>query len=178
MSVDCIPDGMLLRAGLEPVVTFRVVDADAEPTEYGSAEDPCRVISLADPEDDLAGLLGPDEVVAETPTIRVKYSYPFSTHGPTALEEQCGAWIFEEHAPNGVNFTRAGLIRAIAARYRKIYEEEEDSSPVAPSLIPGMLNRAPTEGRYGIWGHVLSDLALHSVVLDEATGLYCLGIDS
>ena len=30
-----------------------------------------------------------------------------------------------------------------------------------------LINRAPTNGTYGIWGHVLADLVLHTVCIDS-----------
>jgi hypothetical protein len=157
------------------VVEFLVTDSDAPP---GSAPDSESFILLDDPSEAIEDLQGADEEVVAKPTIRVLYSYPFGTAGPSAPEQEFGGWIFEEAAPNGRSFTRADLVRAVSARYHQIYAEEEATSAVAPQYIPGMLNRAPTNGKYQIWGHTLSDLALRSVAYDAAADLYALGIDS
>jgi hypothetical protein len=45
--------------------------------------------------------------------------------------------------------------------YEKIYAAEED-----PGHIPGMLNRAQSEGPYGIWGHDFSDLYFEGIDID------------
>ncbi len=49
--------------------------------------------------------------------------------------------------------------------YKRIYREEEKDSG-NPGHIPGMLNRRQSEGRYGIWGHDLSDLVFETVHID------------
>lgn len=52
--------------------------------------------------------------------------------------------------------------------YERIYrEEDEDCGPTGN--IPGMLNRASSKGKYGIWGHHLSDLYFEGVKVDYDT---------
>lgn len=160
------------------VATFAVVDEDAPAGEYRSAEDPSPYVSISDPEEDISLMRGADDRVVDAPTIRVLYSYPFDTAGPTPEEKEAEGWIFEEKAPNGRFFTRADLARAVAARYNAIYDEEAKTTAVEPGYIPGMLNRNRTNGRYGIWGHDIGDLVLHTVEHDPVTGVYTLGIDS
>jgi hypothetical protein len=53
--------------------------------------------------------------------------------------------------------TRRKLVEEIIRCYKEIYASEED-----PGNIPGMLNRQTSEGPYGIWGHDLGDLMLHT----------------
>lgn len=43
----------------------------------------------------------------------------------------------------------------ILLKYQKLYEWEEAQES---HLIPGMLNRAKTDGPFGIWGHDITDL--------------------
>jgi hypothetical protein len=154
------------------VVSFAVVDdapaGDDRPSPY---------VSIANPEGDIGLMRDADERVVDAPTIRVLYKYPLTTTGPTPEEEEAGGWIFEETAPNGKFFTRADLARAVAARYGAIYDEEAGTTTVEPGYIPGMINRNRTNGRYGIWGHTISDLALRAVERDPATGVFTLGID-
>ena len=60
-------------------------------------------------------------------------------------------------------------------RYHKIYEEEgEEDDCGIPDDIPGVSIRYP---RYGIWGHSLSDLILHTLYV-HSDGIYSIGIDS
>lgn len=59
-------------------------------------------------------------------------------------------------------------ILAIAkADYEFIYAAEEaDDGPT--ENIPGMLNRASSDGRYGIWGHCIEDLFFEGIKIDES----------
>ena len=41
-----------------------------------------------------------------------------------------------------------------------------------------LINRAATDGTYGIWGHDLGDLVLHTIYYAPTSGEICLGIDS
>lgn len=158
-------------------IAFEIVDEEAPAGEYGSAEDPSPYIHLADPAEDLEGMKGADDRVIDRSSIQVLYSYPLGTTGPSALEKTLDGWVFEETAPAGF-FTRADLVRAIASRYKAIYAEEEATTQVEPHFIPGMLNRAPSNGKYAIWGHVLDDLLLHTVTYEPEHDVYTLGIDS
>ena len=45
------------------------------------------------------------------------------------------------------------------------------------SYIPNMYNRITTEGKFGIWGHDLGDLILHTVWIDN-DNVITLGVDS
>ena len=116
-----------------------------------------------------------DRVIDEE-RIRVLYSYPLGTAGPTALEQELGGWIFEERAGNGPHFTRAGLARAVAARYAEIYAEEARTSSRRSDYVPGPLARAATDGKYRIWGHDLPDLDLHAAVRDRESGVFVLDV--
>lgn len=61
----------------------------------------------------------------------------------------------------------AGDILALArADYERIYREEDGGKD--PGRVPGMLNRERTNGPYGIWGHVISDLYFESIKIDKA----------
>lgn len=62
------------------------------------------------------------------------------------------------------------MILAISKKYHEIYNEEEKSSKI--KTIPldertGIINRNETQGKYGIWGHDLSDLDLSSIEVYE-----------
>lgn len=52
------------------------------------------------------------------------------------------------------------------ADYERIYKEED--AAVGPTKnIPGMLNRASSNGPYGIWGHDISDLYFEGVNINK-----------
>ena len=57
--------------------------------------------------------------------------------------------------PENMPWTQNEFVTAVREAYQEIYASEED-----PGHIPGMLNRARSEGPYGIWGHDLNDLVL------------------
>ncbi len=157
-------------------IEFQIIDPETPKGEYMSAQDPGPYVHLADPAEAIAMMAGADDRVIDAASARVLYTYPLGTTGPTPEEKEAHGWVFEERAPNGKFFTRADIARAIAARYAAIYDEEERGSPVAPGYLPGSFNRAPTTGKYEIWGHVLSDLMLHTI--RHENGLYKLGVDS
>jgi len=126
----------------------------------------CTSISVGSPDETIAGLRNGDEIVLRHKHITVNYTYPLSK--PVDLE-------FEADSPDG--FTRADLFRKICQGYRQIYNEEH-AVVGDPGNIPGMLNRAVSHGPYGVWGHDIGDLALHTVYPDSS-GQYCrLGVDS
>jgi hypothetical protein len=64
--------------------------------------------------------------------------------------------------------TRRKLVGLIIKSYRKIYDDEDKDVGGETGNIPGMLNRAPSQGRYGIWGHCLGDLMLHTAKLQKS----------
>ncbi|KAG5368810.1 hypothetical protein CJU90_1040 [Yarrowia sp. C11] len=75
-------------------------------------------------------------------------------------------------------FTRGHLIREVKRHYDRVYAEEEETSTVPVTNIPNMMNRVTTDGNYGVWGHDLSDLALHTVSYNPKKNLFWLGVDS
>ena len=67
---------------------------------------------------------------------------------------------------------------AIQEKYKQVYKEEEESA--ATKTIPmnsreGLSNRNETNGKYGIWGHDLTDLYLTDVeVYKDSKGVVSL----
>jgi hypothetical protein len=72
--------------------------------------------------------------------------------------------------------SREDFIDLVIFCYKQIYKDEDDTSEIEASHIPGTFNRTITSGDYGIWGHDLSDLALHTLHIDGSD--LSLGIDS
>lgn len=64
-------------------------------------------------------------------------------------------------------FTRAMLVKTIVDSYIKIYKEEETTATVktTPQNQRPILNRNETNGKYGVWGHDLNDLALTGILV-------------
>mmetsp|Transcript_8971 Transcript_8971/g.12347 ORF Transcript_8971/g.12347 Transcript_8971/m.12347 type:complete len:161 (-) Transcript_8971:99-581(-) len=132
-------------------------------------------IQLSNPESSLQYLKDPDDVVAPSPII-IRIGYP--------LQEPVDCKISSSN-PSG--FTRAEIARAVAAEYRRIYDEEKETSELPEEKVcdrnpnSTLLNRAQTNGKYGIWGHGLEDLVLHTIErYTEKNGIpvYSLGVDS
>lgn len=73
--------------------------------------------------------------------------------------------------------TRIQLADYICKNYRKMYAEEDKTAGGDPGHIPGMFNRAQSEGKYGIWGHDIGDLVLCSVTIDSKNFI-TLGVSS
>lgn len=155
------------------------------PYESDSESDECNpYIPLADGtgDDVFIGLKDADEIVISQSKIKVAFDYPLKKE-----------FIFELSGDRGdEGFTRKGLAKAIIKQYEEIYAEEEKScsekvesigefatrewGEAHPSAL--MLNRRKTTGTYGIWGHSLGDLLLHTISHDSDRGVWTLGVDS
>jgi len=108
--------------------------------------------------------LGAEIVIPQT-TARLIYDYPFR-----------GEFPFEYTSTSSNGFTRREISEKIIGEYKKIYAEEERVAG-DPGCIPGMYNRAQSNGPYQIWGHYISDLYLHSIYR-MPNGDYRIGFDS
>lgn len=129
-------------------------------------------VSVSDYEDigtgtkyDCFEVVDPDEIVTKDNTIRIMFDYPLSN--PVALEFK---------SPTGKGFTRMEFFKSVFDGYTKIYKTEEKDDK-DPGNVPGMFNRARSEGRYGIWGHVITDLYLEGII-DKGCGNFTLAIGS
>jgi len=76
------------------------------------------------------------------------------------------------------------MIDAICKKYKEIYKEEEETSTIKEAPV-GMcasgiylMNRKRTNGKYGIWGHVIEDLYLDRLELDTENKVLILGVES
>ena len=109
-------------------------------------------IHLHDPDQAIAALDHPDEIVIPFEHAVLMIDYPLSM--PTSMEIA---------APIALGFTRAALIKTICDEYAHVYDAEEGTAAI--KTIPleergAMRNRNRTDGAYGIWGHDLQDLVL------------------
>ena len=109
--------------------------------------------------------------VIEASTVTLVITYPLSKEHRETLSSETGA------------FSREQLCILIALAYENIYEEERRTSTLPEETMNErgglpLANRAPTNGTYGIWGHVLPDLLLHTVYYLPAKNEIHLGIDT
>lgn len=107
-----------------------------------------RVIGYIDPVAQ-STLIDGDEIVVESPKITIVFSYPLKDS-------------FEFEFENDGSFTRKDFWRVVHEGYLKIYEEEDAAVGPTGNMTP-MLNRATSDGPYGIWGHHIDDLYLEGV---------------
>lgn len=108
--------------------------------------------------------LNPSEEILSPGEYALVIDYPLSK--PYRETFTIGKWM-----------TREQMVEIIVDRYHKIYNDEDASSTNKAALIPGMMNRVHTDGNYGIWGHTLDDLDLHTIWIDEYN-VITLGVDS
>jgi hypothetical protein len=91
-------------------------------------------------------MVGADDLVEPRETIALILDYPLSQ--AVEMVVTC---------PGG--FTRKAFAQAVLDSYRRIYAEEA-ADVGDPGLASGLLNRARSNGRHGIWGHDIEDLFL------------------
>ena len=127
-----------------------------------------RWVSLEETEADIAKLREKDIVVIENPRLTLIVDYP--------LRDEFAFQIFSQ---NG--FTRRELIELVSQKYHDIYAIEEETSKVKtipPAKRVGMYNRNLTKGKFGIWGHDLSDLVLSGIrVYQNSKGQVVISLD-
>jgi hypothetical protein len=129
-------------------------------------------ISLDDPAKEISRLVDPDKLAIPYNNVILIIDYPVIAPVYFPLSS----------AENG--FTRRQLITLISQKYHSVYKEEEETAK--DKTIPvdgrkGLQNRNQTNGKYGIWGHDLSDLDLSSIdVYKNKNGIIYLnlGIES
>lgn len=118
-----------------------------------------------DPEDNKAYLsLDKDEIILEPKSYILVIDYPLTN-----------PFAFEFTVSKGMS--RKDFVDLAVNAYREIYKEEDETSKIKPKNIPGLGNRARTVGKYGIWGHGIEDLILHSLNLKN-NDIIELGVDS
>jgi hypothetical protein len=109
------------------------------------------------------GIVGGNRQLTHLERIQITFDYPLSQ--PTTRE------FFKEGG-----FTLYDFYQAVYEGYVKIYAEE-DGAVGDPGLIPGMLNRATSNGPHGIWGHGIEDLFLEGF-RETSPGKFELGMGS
>lgn len=126
--------------------------------------------SIEKPEVDLLNLINKEKIVIFEKKITIIIDYPLTNEYKFDLSSDKG-------------FTREMLLTEISKHYYKLYEEEENSAAIktVPMDKRTMYNRNQTNGKYGIWGHDISDLVLSYIEVyknDREEIILVLGVDS
>lgn len=117
-------------------------------------------------------LINPNEVV-------------ITSNSPPTLEIDYPLTNLYQKKLDSSKYTRVELAKIICLTYQKIYKEEKDSTQLPVESIAsrtngssGLINRAKTNGKYGIYGHSLDNLLLHTIKYNKEMNLITLGVDS
>jgi uncharacterized membrane protein YecN with MAPEG domain len=140
--------------------------------EVKNAVDSVGGIELENLNESIKYLDKPDEIVLDFKEVELEIDYPLNEIYKGKL------------TTSNKGFTRKEFIVEISKRYHQIYEEEEATAKT--KTIPrekrkGLINRNDTDGKYGIWGHDLSDLFMTGIDVyktKEGKIVLRLGIDS
>lgn len=106
---------------------------------------------------------GDNFLVTDLDYITIEFDYPLDR--PTSL-------AFSQHG----GFRALDFLRCVFKGYSQIYKEEHEAVG-DPGHIPGMFNRAASNGPYGIWGHDMEDLWFEGAT-ETAPGHFTLAIGS
>ncbi len=134
---------------LVTTISFNVKADDKEVFEDGLIP----WANIEKPENDIPQLVDGNKTVISESKVTIIIDYPLTKE-----------YRFELESKNG--FTREKLLKEISENYYKIYEEEESTAII--KTIPAdkrttTYNRNQTDGKYGIWGHDISDLVLSEI---------------
>ncbi|MEP7377531.1 MAG: hypothetical protein ABI675_29270 [Chitinophagaceae bacterium] len=133
------------------IIMFQVKDGNKEDFDDGIRP----WIDINQPEKDLPNLIDSKEIVISEDTVTIIIDYPLTNE-----------FRFDLSSTNG--FTREELVNEICKNYFKLYEEEERTATIKTVSLEKrkkIYNRNETNGKYGIWGHDISDLALSEIVV-------------
>ena len=109
-------------------------------------------------------VINPNVIVIQDEKITINFRYPL--HNPAT---------FEYESKGG--FTRLDLYRCIYQGYKKIYDEEE-AEVGDPGTYERVMNRKPSFGKYGIWGHYLGELWIERIIYNPKTKTVDMSIGS
>lgn len=102
------------------------------------------------------------KLLEPSPSLRFTINYPLTNPKTISLTHD-----------DGTGWTEQQFVEAVITEYETVYAEEGEN----PGHIPGMLNRAPSKGIHGIWGHDLGDLVLEGAT-KGADGSWILAVGS
>lgn len=113
----------------------------------------------------------PNEVVIKETDIKINFTYPLSGH-----------FLFYFHSDKG--FTRRQVVEHIVDTYKQIYKEENETTAIPIQSLEeriacrNLINRNKTNGKYGIWGHDIGDLAIEKIKYNKSKKLVTISIGS
>jgi hypothetical protein len=96
-------------------------------------------------------------IVDTSESIFISFEYPLSRGVDLEFRNAKRPWRLED------------LLDCVAEGYVKIYDEE-DATRTLPAQAPLdsiLVNRPRTDGKYGIWGHILNDLYIEGIYKEE-----------
>lgn len=130
------------------VIHFQVLASEEDAGDFPDGIIPW--ISIEERENEKDRLINREEVVLQTGKAQVLIDYPLDNPIPLIL------------VSDSETFSRWQLIDEIGKKYEEIYLEEEASAEIKtlPMNERRIMNRNQTDGKYGIWGHDLGDLAI------------------
>lgn len=96
-----------------------------------------------------------NRIIIADENIFIEFRYPLSKEVLIRYQKQGG-------------FSKRDVLKNIGEGYKKIYEEEENSSG-DPGTYANLYNRRHSNGKYGIWGHGIEDLVIESLRYNPAT---------
>jgi hypothetical protein len=115
-------------------------------------------ISLENAAAETGRLIDANKIVLDYKQVAIIIDYPLNKPDTFLLTSKVG-------------FSKKSLVENISKRYKQLYREEEESASIKTVPLEArmnLMNRNQTNGRYGIWGHDLSDMALSSIEVYKA----------
>ena len=107
------------------------------------------------------GLAAPSTAIMEpSPTLEFTLDYPLTR-----------PFRFSETHEDGSGWTEVQFCDALHRAYVEVYAAEGPD----PGNVPGMLNRATTDGPYGIVGHRIDDLWLEQASKEDGEWTLFIG---
>lgn len=137
-------------------INFELIPTDKQKVDWPEGVIPW--ISVENPKEEINQLKNANEIVIKEKKVTLIIDYPLTNVA-----------FIEISNPNG--FTRKDLILEISKHYNQIYNEEEATAKTKTVPLDkrsGLINRNQTNGKYGIWGHDLSDLDLSTIEIHKS----------
>ncbi|WP_448702500.1 hypothetical protein ACFGVR_09120 [Mucilaginibacter sp. AW1-3] len=113
-------------------------------------------IDIENPEKETPRLIDADEIILNYSECFLIIDYPLKKPAKFTVK------------PGKNGMSRKDFVWLVNKKYQEIYAEEEQTSAVKTIPVKErkqLLNRNETNGKYGIWGHDIADLALNTLYI-------------